>query len=289
MPIDYEKLMRLHIPETEQTYTDRDTMLYALAVGMGRDPMDSRELAFVYEKSLRALPTLVTVLAWNDDWLYQTGVDMTRQVHGEHRITLHCPVPPRGTVVAKTRIADIFDKGPGRGAIMLFETTLRDKATGEPISTSVATSFARGDGGFGGPPGSGPRPHPIPHRAADHTLDLATRPDQALLYRLCGDRNPLHADPEYASAGGFPRPILHGLCTLGHAVGAVVRACCDDDPTRVREIAVRFSAPVFPGETIRTEMWRDDHVVSFRSLVVERYTVVLNHGKVTVTAAGETS
>ena len=287
MAIDYEKLMSFRIPETEQTYTDRDTMLYALAVGMGSDPTDSRELSFVYERNLQAMPTLVAVLAWNDEWLYKTGVDMTKLVHGEHRITLHRPVPTAGTVVARTRITDVFDKGPGRGAIMLFETTLREKATGALISTSVATSFARGDGGFGGPAGAGPAPHPIPPRAPDRTLDLVTRPDQALLYRLCGDRNPLHADPEYATAGGFPRPILHGLCTLGHAVGAVIRACCDYDPTRVREIAVRFTAPVFPGETIRTEMWQDDHVVSFRSRAVERDTVVLNHGQVATAANGQ--
>ncbi len=282
MPIDYEKLMRFAIPETEQTYTDRETMLYALGVGMGADPTDPRELRFVYEKHLQAMPTLVAVLCWNDAWMYETGIDMTRQLHGEHRITLHRPVPTRGTVVARTRITDVFDKGPGRGAILLFETVIRDKATGDPISTSVATSFARGDGGFGGPAGSGPAPHPIPDREPDTVMDQTTRPDQALLYRLSGDRNPLHADPEYAVAGGFPRPILHGLCTLGHACAAVVRACCDWDATIVRSIAVRFTAPVFPGETIRTEMWRDGGVVSFRSRAAERDTLVLNHGRVTL-------
>jgi len=196
----------------------------------------------------------------------------------------------------------VFDKGVGRGAIVLFETTLADRTTGERISTSVATSFARGDGGFGGPQGSGPAPHPIPDRAPDKVLDAATLPNQALFYRLCGDRNPLHADPEYAVAGGFPRPILHGLCALGFAGAAVLRAFADYDPARVHEIAVRFTAPVFPGETIRTEMWRDvagraetppsadpreggeasesQIVVSYRSRVVERDVPVLNHGKV---------
>ncbi len=282
MPIDHDTLMRFVIPETEQTYTDRETMLYALGVGMGADPTDPRELRFVYEKDLQALPTLVTVLCWNDAWLYETGIDMTKQLHGEHRITLHRPVPTHGTVVARTRITDVFDKGPGRGAIVLFETVIRDKATGEPISTSVATSFARGDGGFGGPSGSGPAPHPIPDREPDKVMDLATRPDQALLYRLSGDRNPLHADPEYAIAGGFPRPILHGLCTVGHACAAVIRAFSDWDATIVRSIAVRFTAPVFPGETIRIEMWRDGDVVSFRSRVAERDVLVLNHGKVVI-------
>ncbi len=282
MPIDYDTLMRFPIPETEQTYTDRETMLYALGVGMGADPLDRRELSFVYEKNLQAMPTLVAVLCWNDAWMYETGLDMTKQLHGEHRITLHRPVPTRGTVVARTRITDVFDKGPGRGAIVLFETVIRDKATGEAISTSVATSFARGDGGFGGLPGSGPAPHPIPDREPDKVMDLATRPDQALLYRLSGDRNPLHADPDYAVAGGFPRPILHGLCTLGHACAAVIRAFCDWDAALVRSIGVRFTAPVFPGETIRTEMWRDGDVVSFRSRAADRDVLVLNHGQVTL-------
>jgi acyl dehydratase len=286
MAIDYDTLMALRIPPTERTYTERDTMLYALAVGLGRDPMDPRELAFVLERTtsradgITVVPTMATVIAWNDGWLWETGIDMTRQVHGEQRITLPRPLPPAATVVEQTRIVEVFDKGRGKGALVLFETEIRDKASGALLATNLATSFARGEGGFGGPPGSGPSPHPIPERAPDTLIDVATYPNQALLYRLCGDRNPLHADPAIARAGGFPRPILHGLCTLGHACGAVLRGAGDYEAGRVREIAVRFTAPVFPGETIRTEMWRDDSVVSFRSRVVEREVVVLNHGKV---------
>jgi acyl dehydratase len=280
--IDYAKLMAMRIPETEQTYTTRDTMLYGLGVGMGADPMDRRELAFVLEDRIRTIPTMVTVLAWNDAWLYETGIDMTKQVHGEQRITLHRPLPPAATVIARTRILDLFDKGPGRGAIMLFETTIRDKSTGELLCTNVATSFARGDGGFGGQPGSGPAPHPIPSRSPDAECTLVTRPDQALLYRLSGDRNPLHADPEYAAAGGFPRPILHGLCTMGFACHAVLRVMCDYDPARIAGFDVRFTSPVFPGETLRTEMWRDGNVVSYRTRVVERDALVLDHGKATL-------
>ena len=289
MTIDHQKLLAFPIPDVENTYTERDTMLYALSVGMGHDPVDPRELAFVLEdrgragaSPLRVLPTMATVLTWDDAWMYRTGVDMTKLVHGEQRIRIHRPLPPAATVVARTRITDVFDKGPGKGAIMLFATDVRDKATGALLATNVATTFARGEGGFGGPNGSGPAPHPIPARAPDHVFAQKTLPTQALFYRLCGDRNLLHADPEYAKRGGFDRPILHGLCTFGHACAAVVRACCDYDPTVIEDLAVRFTRPVVPGETIRTEMWKDGRVVSFRSRVVERDELVLDHGKVSL-------
>jgi acyl dehydratase len=208
---------------------------------------------------------------------------MVRQVHGEERITIHRPLPAAATVVASTRIVDVFDKGPERGAVLLFETTIRDNATGELLATNLATSFARGDGGFGGPRGSAPAAHAIPERAPDVVVDLRTQPGQALLYRLCGDRNPLHSDPGYAARAGYPRPILHGLCTLGHACVALVRSVCDWEPDRIGELSTRFTSPVFPGETIRTEIWRDgaatEPVISFRSRVVERDVVVLDRGK----------
>jgi acyl dehydratase len=282
MPIDYEKLIRFPIPAAEGSYTERDTMLYALAVGMGADPVDPRELRFVFERELAVLPTMATVLTWDDRWMYETGVDMTKQVHGEQRITIHRPLPPAASVVATTRITGLYDKGAGKGAIMLFETEIRDRASGALLATNGYTSFARGDGGFGGPPGSPPPPHPIPARPPDTVFEQATLPTQALFYRLCGDRNPLHADPDYARRGGFPRPILHGLCTLGHACAAVVRACCDYDATRIADLAVRFTRPVFPGDTLRTEMWKDANVVSFRTRVKDREETVLDHGRVTL-------
>lgn len=280
MPIDYDALMAFRIPEVERTYTERDTMLYGLAVGMGSDPTDPRELAFVLEPDPKVVPSMATVIAWNHDWLYETGIDMVKQVHGEQRITLHRPLPPAATVIGHARITDVFDKGPGKGALLITETTVRDKATGELLCTNQSVSFARGDGGFGGPPGSGPPPHPMPGREPDAMCDLRTQPNQALLYRLCGDRNPLHADPTYAATAGYPRPILHGLCTFGHACAAVLKTRGGYAAERIRGLAVRFTSPVFPGETIRTEMWQDGDVVGFRSRVVERDTVVLNHGAV---------
>jgi acyl dehydratase len=212
--------------------------------------------------------------------MYRTGIDMTKQVHGEQRIRIHRPLPAAATVVARTRVTDLFDKGPGKGLVLVFETELTDKATGARLATNVATSFARGEGGIGGPNGSPPPPHPVPSRAPDTVFEQKTLPQQALLYRLCGDRNLLHADPAYAARGGFERPILHGLCTFGHAAAAVVRKCADYDADRVGELAVRFTRPVLPGETLRTEMWRDGAVVSFRSRVLERDAVVLDHGMV---------
>jgi len=280
MAINYEKLMGATWPERERTYTDRETMLYALGVGFGADPMDRRELPFVYEKDLKVLPTQSTVLVWDDSWAMKSGINFLMVVHGEQRIELHRPLPPAATVVAAFRITDIFDKGEGRGAVVLTEQTLRDKATGAVLAVNRSTVFARGDGGFGGPKGSGPEPHALPARAPDLAVDLATRPDQALLYRLSGDRNPLHADPDFAGAAGFPRPILHGLCTYGHASHAIVKSVCDYDPARIVGFEGRFSAPVFPGETIRTEIWVDGGDVSYRCRVTERDTVVINNGLV---------
>lgn len=284
MPIVYEELLALDIPAREVVYTDRETMLYALSTGMGQDPMDPDELPFVFEKGLRALPSLATVITWDDSWTPRTGLNYVKVVHGEQRITIHRPLAPAGRVRSKIRIRDVFDKGAGKGAIMLVENALSDAQSGEKIATLLSTTFARGDGGFGGPPRKPedlpPPPHKIPDREADVGVTLKTQPNQALFYRLCGDRNPLHAEPAFAEAAGFPRPILHGLCTYGIAVRAVVKAACDHDPSRIADINARFTAPVFPGETIHTEIWRDGNIVSFRARLVERDVVALDHGRV---------
>jgi acyl dehydratase len=157
-----------------------------------------------------------------------------------------------------------------------------DKKSGEPIATMTSAAMLRGDGGFGGKPGPQPAPHALPQTPPTTHVDIKTHPNSALIYRLSGDRNPLHADPKAAAAGGFKTPILHGLCTYGVAGRALVKACCGGDPSRLKSIQVRFSSPVFPGETIRTEMWRDGAQVSFRARVVERDVVVLNNGLATV-------
>ncbi|MDP6580824.1 MAG: MaoC/PaaZ C-terminal domain-containing protein [Vicinamibacterales bacterium] len=267
----------------EQTYTERDTMLYALGVGVGADPLDEGQLRFVFEEpGLVALPTMAAVLGTSGFWVRDpaTGVDWKQVLHGEQGIELHRPLPAATTVLAQTRVTEIIDKGEGRGALIYSQREIRDKHTGDPLATLSSTTVARGDGGFGGPAMAQPQPHTLPEREPDLLCDLPTVPQAALVYRLSGDPNPLHADPAVARAAGFGAPILHGLCTLGIAGHAVLRTCCDYDPARFRSLQLRFSAPVYPGETIRTEMWRDGDVVSFRSQALERHVTVLNNGRV---------
>jgi len=279
MAVTAEGLKALDIPEKTFAYGDREVMLYALGIGFGDDPMNRAELPFVFEEALKVMPTLATVIAWDDDWAARSGLNLFKVVHGEQRIRLHRPLPPAATITSRVRITDVFDKGADKGCVLYVRTDLADQATGEALATLLSTVFARGDGGFGGPQGQGPAPHALPDRAPDKVVARKTTPNQALIYRLSGDRNPLHADPDFAAKGGFDRPILHGLCTYGHACAAVVTGMLDHDPTRVAAFEARFSAPVFPGETIATEMWRDGSVVSFRARVVERDIVVLNNGK----------
>jgi acyl dehydratase len=284
MAIVYDKLLALKIPESEQTYTEYDPIFYALSLGLGQDPMSEDELPFVYEKGLKVLPTFPCVVAHPGFWArdLDTGIDWVKGVHGEHKLELHKPFAPNGTLVGHTRVLDVVDKGPGKGALVFSERKVRDKASGEVLATITQTSFCRGDGGFGGPKRPTPAPHALPERAPDMTCDLPTRPEMALLYRWNADMNPLHADPAIAKAAGYPRPILHGLATFGVAGHAILKTMCGYDPSKFKSIAGRFSSPVFPGETIRTEMWRDGNVVSFRARVLEREGIVLNNGRAEV-------
>ena len=284
MGLNYEHLMGLKRDADRFSYGERETMLYAIGIGMGRDPSDRNELPYVFEQgTLKTVPTMATVLA-RIALLKDCGYDYSKVVHGEQRLTLHRPLPPAGELIASARVTGAYDKGPGRGALICTETKVRSVADGQPLFTQVSVTFARGDGGFGGPPGGGPQPHRVPDRAPDITVTLETRRDQALLYRLNGDRNPLHADPDLAKRAGFPVPILHGLCTYGVAGRAILEACCGGDPARLKSLQVRFSAPVFPGETIRTEMWTRGGEVSFRARVVERDLVVLSNGLAQIAA-----
>lgn len=279
MAIHYETARALTSTDEPFSYTERDTMLYALGVGMGADPMNRAELSFVYEKGLKALPTQASVAAWGAGRLGDVGINYLMVVHGEQRLTLHRPLPASAELLADWRIVDIIDKGAGKGALVLNEITLKNKADGQPVCTLGSTVFARADGGFGGPSEGGPAPHPTPERAPDATLALPTRPDQALLYRLSGDRNPLHSDPDIAAVAGFPRPILHGLCTYGVTCRAILQSYADYDPTAIEAFDVRFSAPVFPGETIVTRMWKDRNVIAFDALVEERGVTVIKNGR----------
>lgn len=281
MAIDYDRLLALDIPDVEHDYTEKDAILYALGIGLGYDPMNEDELAFVYEKNLKALPTFALVQGYSPYWLRNpdSGVNWTKVVHGEQGLTLHKPVKTQGTVIGRTRIVEVIDKGEGKGALVFSERTITDKADGALLATLTQTTFCRADGGFGGPPREALAPHPLPARAPDLVCDLPTRPEMALIYRLSGDVNPLHAEPEFAKAAGFPRPILHGLATFGVAGHALLKSLCGYDPARLAAMAGRFSAPVYPGETIRTEIWRDGKVASFRARVLERDVVAVNNGR----------
>jgi acyl dehydratase len=281
MPINHEKLRALDIPSVEQTYGPKDCILYALGVGLGQDPTDEHELAFVYEKDLKVLPTYALVQGYEPYWLRRSdfGITWTHTLHGEQGLTLHRPVAPQGTVIGSTRIVDVIDKGAEKGALVYSERTITDKASGALLATLTQTTFCRADGGFGGPQRRQPAPHAIPGRPPDLVCDLATRPETALIYRLSGDLNPLHAEPAFARAGGFERPILHGLATFAVAGHALLRAACSYDPARMTAMAARFSAPVFPGETIRTELWCDGNVVSFRARAAERDVLAIDNGR----------
>jgi len=289
MTIVYDKLLNWRIPEVRHRYTARDTVLYALSVGLGSDPMDERQLRFVYESNLLALPTYPIVLGYPGFWLKDpgTGVDWVKLVAGELKLRIHRLPPTDGEVIGLTHVSGIVDKGAGKGALIYATRDVRDAASGELLSTLTTTSFCRGDGGFGGPTGPVPAIHALPQRSPDHICDLPTLSQAALIYRLNGDYNPLHADPAVARAAGFDRPILHGLCSVGVAGHALLKAVCNYDPTRLVGLDVRFSAPVLPGETLRTEIWLDGEVVSFRTKVKERDVVVLNNGRAVLRQSSE--
>ncbi len=279
MTATYEKLMAYPIPEIRQTLTRRDTMLYAASIGLGQDPMDEGQLRFVYEKNLLAMPSMAVVLGYPGTWLAHpdTGVDYVKVVHGEQGIVLHKPLPVEGELIGKSRVTGIIDKGEGKGALLYSDRDVIDAKTGDLIATTTSTTFMRGNGGIGGPGCPAKPVHAIPERAPDAVVSLTTRPEQAVFYRLSGDYNPLHIDPGVAAKAGFPRPILHGLCTYGVVCHALVKALGGYDPARMKAMDGRFSSPVFPGETIVTEVWKAEG--AFRAKVAERDIVVVNNGK----------
>ena len=281
MPIDYEKLINWKIPEVTQRLAKRDTILYALGVGLGADPCDEDQLKFVYEEKLVALPSMAIILGYPGPWHADsdTGITRSHVVHGEQGFTIHRRLPVEGPVIGLTEVTNVFDKGKDKGALVTTRCTVRDPSSQEPICTLTSTTFCRADGGFGGPSGPVRPPHAMPERAPDVTCDLPTLPQAALIYRLSGDYNPLHADPGYARNAGFKMPILHGRCTFSIAGHALLKSCCGYDPTRLKSMEGRFSSPVYPGETIRTEMWMDGAAVSFRSTVPARGATVLNNGR----------
>lgn len=284
MPASYDALMALAPPDVTQRYTARDTMLYALGIGLGADPDDEQQLRFVYEKGLKAVPTQAMVLALPGGWVRDSGLDYARVVHGEQSGEFHAAIPPEGEVTGSLRIADVIDKGEGRGALVYVERSVRDAASGELLATIRQTIFARGDGGIGGPAREQPPVHRLPDRAPDGSCTLSTVPQQALIYRLSGDYNPLHAEPAAARRVGFARPILHGMATYGVAAHALLREVCGYDPGRLASIAGRFTAPVYPGERFATDYWVDGEAVGFRTRAIDRGVVAIDNGRATIRA-----
>lgn len=278
---EYEKILNWQFEPVIQSYTKKDSILYALGLGFGQNPTDPNELQYVYEKDLRTFPTMAVVMGHPGSWLSnpESGIDMTKVLHGEQSLHIHKPLPVEGTIVAQTKVVEVVDKGADKGAVIIAERHLSDQQSNELYCTQRSVIMARGNGGFGGPVTSVPRPHALPEREPDTVVEIKTSPQAALLYRLSGDYNPLHVDLELATRLGFDAPVLHGLASYGVAARAVLQACDVNDPDKLESFSLRFSQPVYPGETIRTEVWKDDDMVSFRSRVTERDVVVLSNGK----------
>lgn len=285
--MNLDVLLSKEFPPLEQELTQHSAILYALGVGFGDQPTDPRELQFLYEKhqpKLEVMPSIVNVLCHPGGWILDPRLEINwvKLLHGEQSFEIMKPIQVGKTYVGTFRILDVIDKGADKGCMIFMEKALREKGSDEISATVTSTYFLRGDGGCGGTTDKAPVPHAIPDRPADGELTLTTLERSALIYRLSGDYNPIHADPEMARKAGFEKPILHGLCTLGVVTRAVLRQSCDDRPERLRSLALRYSAPVLPGETVVTEFWQDGPVVSFRSKVQERGIVVLNNGRAVV-------
>ena len=280
MALDPNALFALEIPPVRRSYDWRDSALYALGLGYGDDPLDPAQLRFLLEDGQQAMPAMANVLGHDGGWMKrpETGIDYLRVVHGEQAMRLHRPLPPAGEIVATTHVEEVVDKGEGKGALVTARREIRDAASGEAYATVWMTIFCRGAGGFGGPSDSRRTPHPQPTGTPDRSIAIATPAQLALIYRLSGDYNPLHADPATAARAGFERPILHGLATFGIACRALMAALCAGDGARVLGLEGRFSAPVYPGETITVDLWAQAAgSAAFRARVGDRE--VLKNGR----------
>ncbi|MBG01543.1 MAG: enoyl-CoA hydratase [Acidimicrobiaceae bacterium] len=279
MPINLDAIGIESEPH-ESSWDSKDCLLYSLGVGAGASDPTGFELEFTTENTKevaqKVLPTMCVVLGATGKGgpLTHIGeVDYSKMVHGEQEVILHKSLPTSATVLSTSKISNIFDKE--KAALVILETTAVDSADGEPMFTNISKLFFRGEGGWGGDRGPTER-FEFPDREADQIISYSTRPDQALLYRLNGDRNPLHSDPSFAALGGFPKPILHGLCTYGFTGRALLHAVCGSEPEKFHSMAGRFSSPVIPGEDLEIHIWIDGKQAKFRTLASDR--VVLDNG-----------
>jgi acyl dehydratase len=282
MPSKYESLLATAIEDQPVRYTDKDAMLYALGVGFCGTADDARELPYAYESPvLKTVPTFASMLL-SGDFLADSGLDAGRILLAGLRLELYRPLPAAAEFLVNRRVLGVYDNGATHGAMISVQSEARMAKGDAAVFTLGSTLIARGDGGIGGPRGVPPERHVLPERDPDLSCSSPTRPDQALLFRLSGDRNPLHADHEAARAAGFPRPLLHGRCTYGIACRAILDTICNYDHTLITGFDARFSAPVYPGDTLTTDMWQDRNIVSFRCSVKARNSVVLSNGKCTL-------
>ena len=283
MSLDLDAVGRSAGPR-EVAWTSKDALLYALGVGAGQeDPL--RELEFTTENSRgvaqRVLPTFGVLLTQRvSAWPELGDFDRAMLVHAEQALTLHRPLPPEGRATVTSHVSGIYDKGSG--ALVVIEALATNLASGEALLSTSSAAFIKGEGGFGGPRGSS-LPWEQPERPPDVRVSAGTRPDQALLYRLSGDRNPLHSDPAFAARAGFPRPILHGLCTFGYTGRLLLHALCDSDPARLRSLSGRFSRPVLPGARLTVSAWVDGETARFQT-TDDSGAVVIDRGLVSVSA-----
>jgi acyl dehydratase len=277
--MNLEALKKQNFDPIAHRYSLRDTMLYALSVGASRDPLDPIDLRFTYEKDIVALPTMASTLSSPGLWMREPEyeIDWVKLLHGEQSIELHTPLPVEGTVYGHNRVVAVKDKGAGKGATLHYRRVLKNQEDLD-IVTIRSTYVLRGDGGCGDM-GEAPEPMAdLPGRSPDRVIEVATLENQALLYRLNGDMNPIHSDPDVARSAGFERPIMHGLGSMGIACHALVRAFCGGDPTRVTAMSQRFSRPFYPGETMVLDCFEEPNAVRFRAKAKERDVVILDLG-----------
>ncbi|MGN0043335.1 MULTISPECIES: MaoC/PaaZ C-terminal domain-containing protein [unclassified Rhodococcus (in: high G+C Gram-positive bacteria)] len=275
MPIDVNAALTAAPTVREAGWTERDVILYHLGLGAGVDSLNPAELEWVYEKNLKVLPTFamvagqgvsagaVTAAGLN---LPGIDIDLRKILHGGQSLTVHAPIPVSGAATISSRVADVWDKG--KAAVIVLEQSAQDSG-GKPLWTTAMQIWARGEGGFGGDAGPDAS-NAVPERSPDKVLVSPTSTQQALMYRLSADMNPLHADPAFAKMAGFDRPILHGLASYGIVCKAVVDGVLDGDPTRVRTFSVRFAGSLYPGETIETAVWRDGDTLTVLATCPER-------------------
>jgi acyl dehydratase len=277
MPIDVDVALGAEFGTVEFDWTATDVQLYNLALGAGADPTDSRELSYVIDHKPQVLPTFGCVAASFHQIEPPTvswpgvQIDLAKILHASERVSVPAPLPASGSARASSRIVDIWDKG--KAAVVVLETSVTGD-DGALLWTQHRSIFARGEGGFGGSRGPS-QSDSAPERAPDVEVAIPVLPQQALLYRLCGDRNPLHSDPEFAAAAGFPRPILHGLCSYGMTCKAVVDAVLDSDVSSVGSFGARFAGVAYPGETLNAGIWKEDGRLLARVVAPERDNAVV--------------